>query len=120
MIESLELDELVKKNYNKPYRFQQQEGSRSRNCEHFIIPTLGTDFHRNTIPEVIPSKVRGVSFKAWLDRDPKTQLNGEKTPDWKIKVFWERNFYPNPEILLNDLYYRGLIPAGELVIRINY
>jgi len=120
MIDSLEFDNIVEKTYGKPYCFQQQEGCKDRGVEHFMIPTLGTDFDIDSIPEVTNGDIMGVSFKAWLERDPTTPLNNTETLDWRIKLFWERNFYPHPDILLNDLYSKGLIPEGELVINIDW
>ena len=120
VMDSLEFDDIVKKTYSKPYCFQQQEGCKDRGAEYFIIPTPGTDFNRDSIPEEVNGDIMGVSFKAWLERDPKKPLNGVETPDWEIDLFWERNFYPHPEILLNDLYSKGLIEAGELEISIDW
>jgi hypothetical protein len=120
MIDSLEFDDIVEKTYGKHYCFQQQEGCKSVGTEHFKIPTPRTDFDRDSIPEEVNGDIMGVSFKAWLDRDPKEPLNDSKTTDWEIDLFWERNFYPHPEILLNDLDSKGLIPAGELVINIDW
>jgi hypothetical protein len=121
MIDSFELDDIVKKTYNKQYCFQQQEGCKDRGTEHFKIPTSGTDFDRDSIPEEVNGDIMGVSFKAWLERDPKKPLNtNNKITDFEMDLFWERNFYPHPEILLNDLHTRGLIPAGELVINIDW
>jgi hypothetical protein len=120
MIDSLEFDDIVEKTYNKHYCFQQQEGCKDRGTEHFNIPTPGTDFNRDSIPEEVNGDIMGVSFKAWLERDPKEPLNVGETADWLVDLFWERNFYPHPDILLNDLHARGLIPAGELVINIDW
>jgi hypothetical protein len=83
----------------------------------------------------------GVSFKAWLERDPNASLNPSdkeligspyywgETEDDKIKykedtghinMFWERNFYPNLDMIINDLHSKGLIEAGEYEIDIDW
>jgi hypothetical protein len=120
MIMTSEFDDIVEKTYGKRYCFQQQEGCKERGVERFNIPTSGADYDRDSIPEMVNGDIMGVSFKAWLERDPKQPLNGEKTSDWLVDLFWERNFYPHPEILLNDLHSKGLIPTGELVINIDW
>ena len=121
MMRDSELDTLVEETYKKPYVFQQQDGCKDRGTTSFDIPIdYPEDYKRDSIPEVINGDTMGVSFKAWLERDPKEPLNGSETSDWDVDLFWERNFYPHPEILLNDLHARGLIPAGELVIDIDW
>ena len=64
----------------------------------------------------------GVSFAAWLARDPKQELDSEY--DWDRKngrdLFWHRNFYPSVDIDANDLHAKGLLPAGEYQIVIDW
>lgn len=135
-------DDLVQKTYGKPYSFQQQEGCRDRGIE--VISThsdWAEDFANDTIPEVINGEKMGVSLKAWLARDPNAPLNPSKKElaecnyykgnteeeerEWKedkthILMFWERNFYPEPNILAADLCKRGLLEAGEYQIYIDW
>lgn len=44
--------------------------------------------------------------------------------DWDRKnglsLWWERNFYPSVEVVANDLHARGLLPAGEYTIDIDW
>jgi hypothetical protein len=122
MINVSELDDLVEKTYHKHYDFQQQAGCKERGVESYTLPIEDPeDYKRESIPEVINGDTMGVSFKAWLDRDPKQLLKDEKENNsWTVDLFWERNFYPHPEIILNDLHTRGLLPAGELVIDIDW
>ena len=35
-------------------------------------------------------------------------------------MFWERNFYPHVEMVMNDLHAKGLVEAGEYVIDIDW
>jgi hypothetical protein len=61
----------------------------------------------------------GVSFKAWLERDPLQKLNNDDS-DWHLDLFWGRNFYPEFQTLVNDLYSKGYIDAGEYGINIDW
>ena len=61
----------------------------------------------------------GVSFKAWLARDPK-EWNGDPNKKNCLELFWERNFYPSLESVANDLYEKGLLPAGNYAINIDW
>jgi hypothetical protein len=58
-------------------------------------------------------------FKSWLERDPKQSVDGDST-DWRIGLFWERNFYPDISMIINDLYSKGLLDAGTYEIDINW
>jgi hypothetical protein len=35
-------------------------------------------------------------------------------------MFWDRNFYPNVQMVANDLHKKGLLEAGEYSIRIDW
>ena len=93
------------------------------------------------IPEVINGDEMGVKFDVWLKRDPNAPLNPTKEElkncnyywgksekderEWKndkshIRLFWERNFYPNVQTVANDLYEKGLIEAGNYSIKIDW
>jgi|ERR1035437_2485913 hypothetical protein len=93
-------DDLVVKTYGKVYSFQQQN---------------------DTIPDEVNGAEMGVSFAAWLARDP-TEWNGDPKDkkQWSIGLFWERNFYPNIQMIANDLHAKGLIKAGEYSIKIDW
>ena len=77
------------------------------------------DYEASTIPEKINGSVMGVSFAAWLARDPK-EWNGAPEDKMSTSLFWERNFYPNVDMVLNDLHAKGLIKAGFYVIEIDW
>lgn len=124
-VEDSDFDELVIETYGRPYCFQQQEGCRDRGTERFTIPISGKpyDYEQDQIPEVINGEEMGVSFAAWLARDPKAPVKDEEgggTEDWEIEMFWQRNFYPSIETVVQDLYERGLIPAGKYIINIDW
>lgn len=112
-----EWDDLVEKTYGKPYSFQQQNGCQSRGTHYFKVPDYADDFENDTIPEKINGDEMGVSFKAWLARDP-DEWNSD---EYYFKdLFWGRNFYPEFQTVANDLHEKGLIPAGEYQIDIDW
>jgi hypothetical protein len=62
-----------------------------------------------------------VSFKSWLERDPKQKLSNPRDQnDWSLGMWWERNFYPNVDMVINDLHSKGLLEAGEYTINIDW
>ena len=71
------------------------------------------------MPEEINGYRKGVSFATWLDRHPKA-WNGKAADELYLDLFWNRNFYPNVQMIANDLYEKGLIEAGEYVIKIDW
>jgi hypothetical protein len=135
-------DKLVEKTYGKIYSFQQQNGCKSRGVE--IISTsedYSEDFENDSITEVINGEEMGVSFKAWLERDPKTPLKctqeeakncnyywGKTEEDLKkwqedkshIAMFWDRNFYPDANMIARNLVKRGLLEEGDYQIKIDW
>lgn len=119
MIEVSDWDRLVQETYNRPYSFQQQDDCKERGIFKFTVPTTGYDYDNDTIPEEINGEEMGVSFNAWLARDPK-EWNGDPQDVNYIDMFWERNFYPAIEILANDLHDKGLLPAGKYAINIDW
>jgi hypothetical protein len=119
IIDVSDLDDLVEKTYGKPYNFQQQDGCKDRGNHHITVPDSADDFPRETIPEEINGMIMGVSFAAWLARDPK-EWNGDSEDEMFINLFWERNFYPDVQMIANDLHAKGLFPAGEYVIEIDW
>ena len=112
-------DELVVETYKRPYRFQQQDGCKECQRVRITIPDEEYDFENDTVPEVVNGKEMGVSFEAWLQRDPK-QLLPEDKDTWSLGLFWERNFYPDVQMIANDLHTRGLVEAGNYVIDIGW
>lgn len=115
-------DALVIETYQRPYNFQQQDGCKERQRVYISIPDEAYDFHNTSVPEVVNGDEMGVSFKAWLDRDPKQKLNTDD--EWNrehgLSLYWERNFYPDVQMIANDLHAKGLIEAGDYVIDIDW
>jgi len=134
-----DFDELVKKTYGKIYSFQQQDGCKDRQTVYFSVPYEDAeDFKNDKIPEIINGDKMGVSFKSWLEKNPESPLNpnpdelkeciyywGEDVNEWcssksHIELFWDRNFYPHVSMIVNDLHAKGLLPAGEYGIEIDW
>ena len=113
-------DALVQETYNRPYMFQQQDGCKSRGTEYFSVPySEPYDFENDSVPEIINGNEMGVSFKAWLERDPNQKVMSKYGSD-STDLFWERNFYPHLEVLAQDLYEKGLIEKGKYQIEIDW
>lgn len=115
-------DALVVKTYKRPYSFQQQDGCKGRQQVYIQIPNLPDDFENDTIPEIVNHDIMGVSFAAWLARNPKQELNAEDSFKGRpaLALWWCRNFYPDIQMVANDLHAKGLIPAGEYYINIDW
>lgn len=118
-------DTFVEETYGRPYSFQQQDGCKSRGTYEFTISDNPSeswepyDFENDTVPEVVNHEDRGVSFKAWLARDPKQPLLGEKY-DYTLELWWSRNFYPNVDMIIHDLETRKLLDPGSYTIIIDW
>ena len=121
VIEVHDWDKLVQKTYGKPYHFQQQDGCQERGIYNLNVSTkeLEDCYDNDTVPEIINGEDMGVSFKAWLARDPK-EWNGSEEDERFIHLFWDRNFYPCIEMVANDLCRKGLIEPGEYTINIDW
>jgi hypothetical protein len=122
VIDVSDWDDLVVETYKRPYSFQQQDGCKERQRVRITIPDHPYDFENDTVPEVVNGDEMGVSFKAWLERDPEQALNTDDEWDrtYGIGLFWERNFYPDVQMIANDLHAKGLIEAGDYVIDIDW
>jgi len=117
-----EWDALVEETYGRPYRFQQQDGCKSRGSARLSVSSEETyGYDNDTLPEVCNGKEMGVSFKAWLAADPERQLIEEDSNGYNFtSLWWERNFYPDVEEIAKDLLERGLVEEGEYVINIDW
>lgn len=122
VIEVSDWDDLVQETYGRPYSFQQQDGCKSRGNYSLTVPDGAYDFENDTVPEEVNHSEMGVSFKAWLERDPKQKLNSDDS--WErehgLSLWWRRNFYPDIQMIANDLHEKGLIDAGDYTINIDW
>lgn len=118
-----DFDGLVEQTYGRPYSFQQQDGCKDRGVDYIVVPDpQPQDYDNSSIPEEVNGEEMGVSFAAWLARDPKQLLDTDDKWDREngLGLFWERNFYPHVSMVANDLHARGLLPAGEYQIIIDW
>ncbi len=117
-------DNLVQETYGKPYSFQQQDECKPRGIVNISVPsTYTSDYKNDTLPERVNHPNMGVSFKAWLERDPKQPLSDKgniETDQWSIDLWWERNFYPHVSMIINDLHQKGLLETGDYAIDIDW
>jgi hypothetical protein len=118
IIDDSDWDALVVKTYGRPYAFQQQDGCQDRGIVHLTVPD-GTDEEHmhDEIPE--NGEVMGVTFAAWLGRDPAQRLRNQQY-DWQLSMWWEQNFYPDIQMVANDLHEKGLLEAGDYIINIDW
>ena len=121
VIEVKDWDILVQETYGKPYCFQQQDGCQSRGYVGLDVKkelqTEWYDFKRNEIPTKVNGEIMGVSFKTWLEAN---EDNFDFDYDFEDELFWERNFYPNIDMVANDLCKKGLIEEGSYLINIDW
>ena len=99
---------MVTKTYGRPYNLQQQDGEKNRGIFKLTVPEAFEEYNPDTIP--VNGDEMGVSFAAWLTRSPNRVL----------ETWWERHFYPDVQAVANDLHAKGLLPAGEYVINIDW
>lgn len=125
VIDCSDWDQLVIDTYGRPYCFQQQDGCKARGRDRLEAtsnPELVYDFDNESVPEVVNGDEMGVSFEAWLARDPKQKLvtDDEWDRDHGLKLWWNRNFYPTAEAVAHDLVKRGLLGEGKYTIDIDW
>lgn len=109
-----DFDDLVKMTYGKPYSYQQQDGCKSRGVHYFKVHEaprdyLIDDYQGEPIPSIGNGEM-GVAFSTWL----------ETPPEEHKRLFWERYFYPDFDMVIDDLTRRGLIEPGKYMINIDW
>lgn len=118
-IDLYDFNKLVRETYGRPYNFQQQDDCKSRGFVSISVPEDPYDYTNDTIPEIVNHNDMGVSFKAWLERDPAQLLSSSSSPS-SLNLWWDRNFYPHVSRIINDLHSKGLIEAGDYSIDIDW
>lgn len=118
VIDVSDWDGLVIKTYGRSYSFQQQDGCKPRGNFDLTVPDDAYDYSDLTVPEEVNHRKMGVSFKAWLERDPKEPIADGGTSF--LDLWWFRNFYPDVQMIANDLHAKGLIEAGDYIIDIDW
>ena len=124
-VDCAEWDKVVSQTYGRPYKFQQQNGCQQRGEFSLTVPSSDAcdDEQHDSIPEVVNHDEMGVKLSAWLARDPTQPLvDGDRVCDeqWEIGLWWDRNFYPDIHAVANDLHSKGLLPAGDYIILIDW
>lgn len=120
MITVQDWDDTVQKTYKRPYSFQQQNGCQERGSFDLTVPDDDCDDNMaDSIPEVVNGDEMGVKFSVWLSRSPKKKLKDRKDA-FGLELWWARNFYPDIQAVANDLHAKGILPAGDYVIRIDW
>ena len=112
-------DKLVMETYKRVYSFQQQNGCQERGNFRLTVPAIAEDFKEDTIPEIVNGEKMGVSFAAWLARDPMQKIEGQEY-DFDRTLWWKRNFYPDIQMVANDLHEQDLLEAGDYTINIDW
>ena len=113
-----DFDELVRSTYGRPYSFQQQDGCKYRGLVAISVPAYPEDYENDSVPEIVNHEDMGVSFSAWLARDPEQLLPGRNKIS--TELWWHRNFYPDVSMIINDLHSKGLLSAGDYSIDIDW
>lgn len=125
VIEDRDWDKLVKDTYGKPYNFQQQDGCQSRGNVYLTVYNEPYREEDDPYPDNIPFKINGskmgVKFTTWLNTTEESinEKHPESYPNAN-RLFWQRNFYPDLQIVANDLCTKGLIEAGDYTINIDW
>lgn len=121
LIDSSEWDKLVRDTYGRRYTFQQQDDCRERGMFPLKVPSDADDYENEAVPEEVNHEERGVRFAAWLARDPNKKLSDPTAQeDYCLQLWWDRNFYPDLQMVANDLHARGLLEAGDYLINIDW
>jgi hypothetical protein len=120
VIDVSDWDDLISETYGKSYSYQQQDGCKERQTCTITVPVEHPeDFENTEIPIEVNGEEMGIKFETWLNTDPEEhkKILGD---DWRVELFWDRNFYPHEHMIINDLYSKGLIEEGEYDIKIDW
>ena len=117
MVDCFDWDRLVSKTYGRPYCFQQQNDCQPRGTVELKVPSPMIDDGPDEVPEVVNGPIMGVSFAAWLARPINQPI---PVGNRFLSMWWERNFYPDIQMVANDLHAKGLLPSGDYVINIDW
>jgi len=110
IIEVSDWDELVRKVYKRPYSYQQQDGCRGIGIYKIEVPFCWAELE--------------FSVEDWLSVEytvPFTTKSGEVLKEkWHVDMHWEREVYPEIELIANDLHSKGLLKAGTYYINVDW
>lgn len=122
IIDHSDLDKLIIETYGKPYSFQQQNGCKDRGIEDIPVPVKRPyDFENDSLKYKINGDDMGVSFNTWLNTTVE-EVNNLHPEEYKGQndLWWKRNFYPGLDMIINDLYEKGLVEEGYYSIQIDW
>ena len=120
VIDVSDWDKCVRETYGRRYSFQQQDDCKERGMFRFTVPDEEVnDYEVDSVPEVVNHSEMGVSFEAWLKREPNTPLADGRS-DYSLDLWWDRNFYPDVQMVANDLHAKGLLEKGDYAIDIDW
>lgn len=109
LVWSVTWNNFVRKVYGVPYDISVQE---IEDSFEFTVPIRGAEDYQNESYDDIRKKgENGVKFGVWASTKP---VGVEK--DSAEMQNWEMEFYPCFDMLVNDLFTRGLLPMGNYVM----
>ncbi|WP_040828909.1 hypothetical protein [Nocardia jiangxiensis] len=110
LINERDFSALVTKTYQRPYSFQQQGNMMGQDTIHEFSLPLEYEFDDDD-----DYGWNGPSLLEWC-----TAPLGEFEYKWQRDMHWHREYYPEFEAVITDLYARGLIPAGDYALHISW
>jgi len=146
VIEALDFDKFVESVYKRPYRLHKSVDFFVKELEMCLVvklPQVNFNLENEDFMDSEDGKwgiynvdnggrrdgglpIRchyGASFKTWSERDTEkpfdTQTHTATNKD-HLDKFWKTYFYPAPLVLLNDLYQKGHLTAGNYIIRFSH
>lgn len=118
-------DKFITETYGKVYQLQQQDGCKERGTVELTIP-FDCTLEEKEIGEQgegFQDTLNGfecpVLFSSWLERNPEQVLVNQEE-NYELTLFWQRDFYPQLQMVANDLHAKGLIDAGNYSIKIDW
>ena len=61
----------------------------------------------------------GIAFETWLNTKTEDTANHFEV-NYRNEFFWKRKFYPHINMIINELYSKGLIEMGDYEIKIDW
>lgn len=111
LIDEGEFSRLVSKTYQRPYSFQQQGSMMGQDTIwEFSLP-----LRYEPDDEYGYNDWEGPSLLEWC-----TTPIGEFDSEWKAKLHWHREYYPEFEAVIDDMHKRGLIPDGDYALHVQW
>lgn len=112
LIHESQFSAMVAEVYGRPYQLQQQQPmGQDTVTQPYSVPEFeGRDTEYN------------VSFAEWSTRDPDLGPDGQlwsgTMPQLDKELWWHRQYFCDPQMILNDLHAKSLIPAGTYRIHV--